>query len=449
MGFRRASGFALGVGLRAVLIGALAFGAIFAASHAAYATALVLSALALLTGADLARQARAADRALAQFIDGLDAEGSEWPSPGLSGLPDLAAAMERAKTRLIRGRAEVRANSDYFQALADSVPAALMVIDPAGVMRPANQAAYRLFGEGDVLVALGPEATAILTRLAVGADEIVRTPDGRNLLAVCSGFSTPSRGPSRLMALQRLEGDLDAVQLKAWRDLVQVLSHELMNSLTPICSLAESSAALLRDPKADKGPVAEAVDVIARRSVGLMDFVERYRRIADLPPPIRAPIHAADLVAAADHLMGGLIRGKGVAYESRVEPASLMLDVDASLLEQAVINLLKNALDAVAGRAGAKIGLTVEDVEDAVILTVRDNGPGLSLQALETLFVPFFTTKSGGSGIGLSLARQIARAHDGRLEYAGNDEGAVFRLVLPREAGLPASTPAPGPPSPR
>ena len=417
--------FALGVGVRSVLIGGLAFLALhLAIDRGYYATALVLVGLALLIGADLARSASGADRVLAVFIDGLLAEGAERPARAPGAAARLTESIERALQRIWRTRAERQSRIDYLQSLADTVSSALIAVDAQGRIEWSNVAARRTLD-----VAALPQVVAGLSHIAPGRSAVVSYPDGARLVTV-SGFRAPGGGERRLIALQRLAGELDAVELKAWQDLSRILSHEMMNSLTPICSLAESSAAMLRDAKA--GPeVAEAVEVIARRSAGLMSFVDRYRQLAELPPPARSATPAEGFVRRIEPLMSALARDRGVEWAARCEEG-LTLDVDVELLEQAVINLVKNAFDAVAGRKDARVEVEVLREAGAPVIAVRDNGPGLAEGDLEAAFVPFFTRKAGGSGIGLTLARQIAIAHGGRLEHRPVEpHGATFRLVLP------------------
>lgn len=432
-----AGGFALGAGLRAALIGGLAFAAVLAASRHLYATALILAALAVLVALDLARSAAAADRVLAQFVDGLMAEGDERPITA-PGLRRLAEAMDRALARLSRTRAERQQRIDYLEALADNVAAALVVVDEAGGVVTANRAAR--LGLGDVsgplsaVPGLGAATARRLLDLPPGAREIVRLADNRAVLASVAAFSAPQGGRRRLISLQGVAAELDAVEVKAWQDLSRVLAHEMMNSLTPICSLAEVAAARLREPAgADTTDLAEAMEVIARRSAGLMSFVDRYRQMTDLPPVTKERLALSEVVAGLDRLMAPLMGEAGVAYSSQVAPASLKLPADPDLLEQALINLLKNALDAVRGQDGGAVRLSCLAGEDHVAIVVEDNGPGLAVDDPETAFVPFFTTKAGGSGVGLTLSRQIALAHGGRIEHArAVPHGAVFRLVLPR-----------------
>lgn len=431
-----AVGFALGAGLRAIAVSVLAFAVIAATGRHLYATALILAGLLALVVIDLMRSTRAADRTLAQFIEGLTAEGYERPTTPV-GLKDLGVAIKGALDRLATVRAERQQRTDFLEALADTVSAALLVVDDHGAVTAVNRAARAGLAAGmgpiAAIPALGADTAQRLLALPIGAREIVRLADQRAMLATVSGF-TAAGGARRLVALQSLSGDLDAVEVKAWQDLVRVLAHEMMNSLTPICSLSESIAARLAEPHgaATEAEIIEAAEVIARRSHGLMHFVERYRRLTDAPGAVKTRTSAADLVRRLDRLAAAMIGEDQVAYSSAVQPSWLTVDADPDLLEQAAINLLKNAVDAVRGRPDARVRLTCTLEEDQVALTVADNGPGLPADDPERAFVPFFTTKSGGSGIGLTLARQIALGHGGRLEHRpAMPHGAVFQLILP------------------
>jgi two-component system nitrogen regulation sensor histidine kinase NtrY len=436
-GFSGAGGFALGAGLRAIAISVLAFAALAAGERRLYATAFVLAAALLLVLWDLMRSTRAADRVLAQFVDGLTAEGYERPTTP-RGLGALGGAIQAALDRLATTRAERQQRTDFLEALADTVSAALLVVDDKGVVIGANRAARTALGAEpgplSAIAAFGPGAVLRLMTLPLGGREIVRLADQRAMLAQVSGFTAGGGGARRLIALQGVSSDLDAVEVKAWQDLVGVLAHEMMNSLTPICSLSERIAARLREaPRTPgDGELIDAAEVIARRSQGLMNFVERYRRLTDAPAAVKERTAAADLVRRLDQLAAAMIGDDAITYASTVQPSWLKLDADPDLLEQAMINVLKNATDAVRGRPGARVRLSFTLEEGQAVLTVADNGPGLPPGDPESAFVPFFTTKAGGSGIGLTLARQIALAHGGRLEHrAGAPHGAIFQLILP------------------
>jgi len=432
MGSSRALPFAAGVAARAAVIGALAFAALSLAGwRHYYATAAILLGCALVIALDLARSTAAADRTLAQFVDGLFAEGYDRPGRK-SGAGRLGAAIERALDGLSQVRADRQRRLDYLIALIDTVSASVLVVGAGGRLEFANRAARQRLGEAaslERLEALGSDAAARLAAAPLGSRLIVTLADGQRALASVGAFASAD-GPRRLIALQGLASDLDAVEQEAWRDLTRILAHEMMNSLTPICSLAESLAAL--GPEDDRAAMGEAVEVIGRRSAGLMHFVERYRRLADLPAPEKVELRASTLVAGLDTLTRGMAAERGVAWDCAVDPPDLTMLADPELLEQAVLNLLKNALEAVAAKPDGRVRLICERDGAMDSITVVDNGPGLTPAQAEAVFTPFFTTKPGGSGIGLSLARQIALAHGGRLEHLAPPRGgAAFRLLLP------------------
>jgi len=225
-------------------------------------------------------------------------------------------------------------------------------------------------------------------------------------------------------------GDLDVVQMQAWADVTRVLAHEMMNSLTPIASLAESLERLLRDSVSTDS--ADALEAIQRRSRGLMSFVERYRKVAELPEPVVQRVSLDSLLAGIEALLRPGFTSRGIQYRRSLDPQVLELTADPQLLEQALINLLRNAADAAAAASPPSIELRGVRRGSTVEISVTDNGAGLDAAAREHLFVPFFTTKPGGSGVGLSLARHVALAHGGRLEVAPNAGiGATFVITLP------------------
>jgi two-component system nitrogen regulation sensor histidine kinase NtrY len=432
MGSSRALPFAAGATMRAAIIGVLVFAALALIGwRHYYASAAVLLAFAALIAMDLVRFTAAADRTLAQFVDGLFAEGYDRPGRRV-GAGKLGLAIDRALDGLSHVRADRQRRLDYLGALIDTVSASVLVVGAGDRIEFANRAAQQRLGEAaDLrgLPALGPDAAQRLADAPLGSRLMLTLADGQRALASVGAFAS-AEGPRRLIALQGLASDLDAVEEEAWRDLTRILAHEMLNSLTPICSLAESLAAL--DPVSERAAIGDAVEVIGRRSAGLMRFVERYRRLADLPAPETVEVQASTLVAGLETLTRGMAAERGVTLECTVEPADLTLVADPELIEQAVLNLLKNALEAVAGAPDGRVRLICGVENGQASITVVDNGPGLTPAQAEAVFAPFFTTKPGGSGIGLSLARQIALAHGGRLEHlTPRRGGAAFRLMLP------------------
>ncbi len=442
---RAASRFALVVALKAALIGALVFAAFLALSRAHYyATALVLLALAALVALSLMRTARTADRLYADFVDALAAAAFDTPASAARHFPALGNALHRASDRLTGDRQTQAQRAQELDSLLDTLDAVLLAVRADGELLLANRAARALAGEeakrlADV-AAIGPATAARLMTLAVGAREIVHLTDGRRMLAAVALFRGGEGARQRLISLQSLSRELSAVETRAWQDLVRVLSHEMMNSLTPVVSLSESLQRLLAAPGRSVPQEARtAADVIARRSAGLMRFVERYRRIAETPEPHRKTLSLDALLRDMKRLAVEYAGGRALTCASHVEPTGLTIRADPDLLQQALINLVKNAVEAVSTTPDPRIDLSCRTTGHRIVIEVRDNGTGLPEQEPEQIFTPFFTTKAGGSGIGLALARQIAIAHGGELTVQRLPQGALFSLDLPLGDGAAIS----------
>jgi two-component system, NtrC family, nitrogen regulation sensor histidine kinase NtrY len=449
---RSASLFALGIALRATLLAGIAFAVIeLLATRRLYVTALLVAGAGAGVLADLVRHITQGERMLERFVTGLNAGSCEPPAPAgapLTGFRDLRLAIKAAAQTLDAARVARQQEVDYLQTLIDNVSVALVVLHDDGSVTLANSAARRLArleaNRLDQVLTIGSTAAATLTRMAPGERAVVRLAGGQRVLALSARFSAGII-TRRLLSLQNIEGELDGVELKAWQDVLRVLAHEIMNSLTPISTLAESVRPLvtdLRDGSGKQQDVADAIDAIARRSAGLVSFIGRYRTLAELPPPVRKEVRIGDLVRRIDQLMSSTLSEKGIEYSSHVEPAELAINADRELIEQLLVNLLTNAIEACSDTDRPCIRVSCDLREDTVAVSVADNGRGLDASAIERIFVPLFTTKSGGSGIGLSLARQIAHAHGGKLQASANvPRGAVFTLQLPVHSAPAAARP--------
>jgi two-component system, NtrC family, nitrogen regulation sensor histidine kinase NtrY len=368
-----------------------------------YATALVLAGIAALTATGLARH-------LTQLSRGKPAE------PAASHQQQMLAGQ-----------------LDHAHALLDSVPAALFVLEE-GHLIFMNRAARELARETPATLvqipALG-QATARLSAMRPGSREVVQLADGSHAFVSCSLYSMPGSPPRRLLALQRIAGELDAVEARAWADMARVLAHEVMNSLTPIASLSESLEQLAH-ARAGEEELVAALEVIKRRSHGLMSFVERYRAVAELPTAAPRPVAMKPFLDGIERLMSTTFRERRISFTNHIDRPDVVVQADAELLEQAVINLLRNAVEAVDGTDSPCIEVRYCQSPVEIAIEVRDNGRGFSDEDAGKVLTPFFSTKPGGGGIGLSVARHVALAHGGQLKVRrGEAGGAVFSLVLP------------------
>lgn len=241
--------------------------------------------------------------------------------------------------------------------------------------------------------------------------------------------------PQRLAALMPVESELEAEALKAWQQLVHVLTHEIMNSLTPVASLSRTAFGLLAEFRSALPPdvsadLVTALDAISRRADSLVEFVNSYRSLSNVPQarPERVPVSQLfDRVAA---LVGPVWKGRGGRAGFSVEPGSLELVVDPGQLEQALINLLKNAADATAQVAAPAAHVSARLARGGRLrIEVADNGPGVPDELVAHIFTPFFTTKKQGGGIGLAMVRHLVHGNGGTVRYAKSVSGGA-RFVI-------------------
>ncbi len=246
--------------------------------------------------------------------------------------------------------------------------------------------------------------------------------------------------PLTLISVQNIQSELDEKELEAWQNLIRVLTHEIMNSITPIASLASTANRLLGNASTDleKYPeiresfrdVSQAITTIESRSQGLLKFVESYRKLTRIPKPEFEIVPIRELFNRVVPLMQAKFDERGIRFTQSIEPETLEITADLNLVEQVLINLLQNALDWAGTKPNGEAILSAGmGNAGRPIVQIIDNGPGIQKEALEKIFIPFFTTKPDGSGIGLSLSRQIMQLHHGSISVTSEPgRNTVFTL---------------------
>ncbi|MBV7539211.1 sensor histidine kinase [Duganella sp. sic0402] len=315
-----------------------------------------------------------------------------------------------------------------LEARLEHAPIALFRIDAAAVA-PLNASARRLLAPGR---AIAPqELHQLLSAQAVGQRQLVSfdTERGAERALVAVSALTVQGSAQRLAALMPVESELEAEALNAWRELVQVLTHEIMNSLTPVASLSRTACGLLEEAHNDlpadiHADLNTALDAIARRAASLVEFVGSYRSLSTVPQAQPQRVLLEELFERLQALLEPQWQGR---LTCSVEPASLEVMIDPGQLEQALINLLKNAAEAgthaqVSARLSRGGRLRIE---------VSDNGSGVPEALAAHIFTPFFSTKKQGRGIGLAMVRHLVHANGGTVRYARPvSAGARFILTF-------------------
>jgi signal transduction histidine kinase len=223
---------------------------------------------------------------------------------------------------------------------------------------------------------------------------------------------------------------VEEAEAAAWQKLISVLTHEIMNSIAPIISLSETLAEREMDKEEESEEykiMKQAMEAIHRRSVGLLSFVENYRKLTRLPQPVMQPIALKSLLKSLQQLTSSY----GIAFSFNVYPEQLILNADKGMVEQLLLNLLKNAKEACEGVENPAISVMAEKVGNSIKISVSDNGQGIVGEARDKVFIPFYSTKGKGSGIGLSLCRQIVLRHGGKISLNSDNNFTKFTAEFP------------------
>lgn len=312
------------------------------------------------------------------------------------------------------------ADRAVLRAVLDQAPTPLLTIEGSGRVRALNRAARAMFAVEDILIDVPDALLNGGPRLRYGG----RTYRIDRIEAHGAGAART------ILALVDIESEERIAEARATRELLQVLSHEVMNALTPIASLAESALATLDDTPPPVGRLREMIGTLSRRAAGLLHFTQAYRQLARLPEPLLAPTPLPLLFNDLGRMFEARWTGRVTLMMER--PPDIAVDIDREQTGQALWALLQNGAEAALARATVpQVHLSARS-DDRLSLRVGDNGAGVPDEARSQIFQPFYTTKPEGSGIGLSLARQIARAHGGDLRLLPG-KGAVFELSLPSQ----------------
>ena len=361
---------------------------------------------------------------------------------------ELHKQLNQLNRRIQKTRIENQQREQYFQTLLEHVATGIVTFNSKGFVLHANSAARKMFA---VEVLTHINQLERINRNLYQAVQIIKpfeqklvsmpTERGTIELSIKATSFKIKNDELILLSIQDIRNELDEKELDSWMKLIRVLMHEIMNSIAPITSLSES---LTRFFTIDGRPaLPEEVDektiqttirglnVIKEQGNGLMLFVESYRKLTRLPKPDRTIFKVTDLVDRIKVLYFSLGNNDKVKLTVTVKPPEIELFADENLISQVLLNLLKNAVEALSNQADGRIHVVVGYIANRIEICVADNGPGIPPDIMEQIFVPFFTTRENGSGIGLSLSRQIMRLHGGSLHVRSvPGKETVFSLIF-------------------
>lgn len=346
------------------------------------------------------------------------------PAAQHDSLSELIQLINRLANTLSEQKLETRESQLLLNRVISQVDFAILIVDDGGRVGVANPAASRLLApDGGELIGRPAHefGLSLATVAGVSQRHELNLPDGRGKFHVMAERFSANQREHRLVFITDIQRLLRDEERQAWQSLVRVLGHEINNSLSPIASIADTLTRLTRrglQPE-DSERLREGLGVIIERSQSLTGFLHRYHQLTKLPAPQREPTPLAAMVAR----VAALFEGRRI---DTAGPQELQVFVDPAQFEQLLVNLLKNAFEASAPDDPVEIHWSVEP--GRVRIAIRDHGPGLS--DTSNLFVPYYSTKPGGSGIGLFLSRQIAFNHDGEVQLHNHDNGHGAEAVI-------------------
>jgi len=434
MGF---SSFKIGVLVRVIIISITTFLFVYLVSfNEKYVSAVIVAAAIIIEIIELFRYTTVTNKKITKFLESIrysDFSSSFTHDNSLGkSFKELNTAFTNVAEAFRHERAEKEEHLNYLNTVVQHVTTGLISFDAEGNVGLINSAAKRFLNIPQLrniseILTVNVTLYKKLKQMGPGEKALIRV--GSDLHLSIHATVLKLRGHSyKLVALQNIHSELESKEVEAWQNLTRVLRHEIMNSITPIASLTGTLNEILSEDLKPNGEhtfeisdeslsdLEEGLQTIENRSKGLIKFVDAYRDYTSIPKPKFGLIKIDELFDHICQLLKHEFKELGIDFQSKILFNQLEITADRELVEMVIINLLKNAKEALKEREEPKLELIARiDEEQHVLIDVKDNGPGIIPEARERIFIPFYTTKKSGSGIGLSLSRQIMQMHHGSL----------------------------------
>ncbi|MBQ3148307.1 MAG: GHKL domain-containing protein [Alistipes sp.] len=341
-------------------------------------------------------------------------------------------SLNRIKEVMDNAKMQIREREKYFELIMECANIGIVTVMENGTVAQTNTKALRIVGMErlnhiDQLRILSEELCEAMHRIEPGAQLTARFTNeigDQNLVLSCSAMEFEGK-QLRVISIGNIHEELDRKEVESWEKLTRILTHEIMNSLAPVTSISHT----LLSSSGDAETMRQGLETIHATSDRLLRFVDSFRAVTRIPAPQKAPFYLSELVAESL----SLIPHEDIEVEVSIEPADTMLYADRALMSQVMVNLLKNATEALLAQdCERKITIrSTIDAEERIQIEITNSGSAIPAEVAENIFTPFFTTKTDGSGIGLAVSRQIIRLHGGSLRLKHNEEGRVtFAIVV-------------------
>lgn len=362
------------------------------------------------------------------------------------------AKLEQEFTKLLNSLKNSRSEGDHHQEVLamvlENVSVGLMLIDEDGKIILSNERCAEILGipvfkDWSKMVEKLPSLGEAVGDFSFNGRKLWAFPQAQNDEEFYLDLRhLQIQGQKlHLLSIGNLRTVVEEKEINAWSRLMRILAHEVMNSVTPVVSLSETLNAMIHEEgklkkvsdleEDDMADISEGLITIVRRSKGMLAFVDEYRKLSQIPAPEKRLVSIKDLFDGCIALMQQSAQDQGVEISAELEQNRLAIEADQKMIEQVIINLIKNALAALEGKSNGRIDLQASLGEEGVVIVVKDNGEGIDDELLPQIFIPFFTTRKNGSGIGLSLSKNIMKLHNGDLRVKSQaGEGAVFSLCF-------------------
>jgi nitrogen fixation/metabolism regulation signal transduction histidine kinase len=350
--------------------------------------------------------------------------------------------------KLESSRMESEIRNNYFKTIVDHTSTGLISFTPDGKVELLNEAAKKMFRINvlrniEKLDRFKEGLSRVLQEMKPGENQLINLIVDDDLVQLSTRKAIFRTGTTdlHLVSFQNIKTELEQQEAESWTKLIRVLTHEIMNSMTPIITLVTTLSRTFLHKDSSKPKTIEeltqqnvdktirSIEIIENRSRGIVHFVKNYRNIAILPKPEFQILNLREMLDRIIILHEDLLKERKIDVMLNCPP-SLHFQADGKLMDQVFINLFKNAMEALIGTPSALISISGLNTDNQVVIEFTDNGPGITAYAMQHLFVPFFTTKEGGSGIGLSLSRQIVRLHGGSLTVQSVPGKTSFTIRL-------------------